>query len=160
MVYGRELEAPYDNYYGRYTPVPREPRAARERQTNESHQDQYTREQPRGQDRDVSPALSYRSHRSYRRRRRTEIVRDESPGPRIIVKESIESLPSSFDRRPETGPPFAPDPEYVGEKSKGRQIIDYASRFILGPDKDTADTKQKLTHLWDSCKNNPAALKG
>ncbi|KAH8432813.1 uncharacterized protein LDX57_010442 [Aspergillus melleus] len=164
IVFRRQLETPNDDYYRTYPQMPRQRDDVRARERGIPEPESEKVEQPHGQGRDLSTSsLSEDSSpRGYPRRQRTpEPLRERMPRRKHSVLQDV-YIDRHTHRSPSEpiGLPFAPDPEYVSEwKSKGRQILDYALGFVLGPGDDATGTRQNLNHLWDSYKSNPAALK-
>lgn len=155
VVYGRELEAPYDDYYRQYTRAPKNEYTARGREETIPEPGSDPIDRPRRQERDVSPASFHRSPRRYTHRERSpDIFPDEKP------HQNRDSYDYTYYPRPEAnGLPFAPDLDPVNEKSTKRQVIDYVLGFVLAPGDDAAGTRQNVNELWDLYKHNPAALR-
>ncbi|KAK1148131.1 hypothetical protein N8T08_010770 [Aspergillus melleus] len=164
VVFRRQLETPNDDYYRTYPRMPRQTDDVRARERGIPQPESEKVEEPHGQDRDLSTSSlsGDTSPRGYPRRQRTSgSFRERMPRRQHSVLQDV-----YIDRHTHHSPsepnglPFAPDPEYVSEwKSKGRQILDYALGFVLGPGDDATGTRQNLNHLWNAYKSNPAALK-
>ncbi|KAI9034861.1 uncharacterized protein KD926_005183 [Aspergillus affinis] len=164
VVFQRHLETPYDDYYRPNHRKPRQRDEARAEERGIPEPDSEKAEPPRGRERSLSTSSlsDDSSSRGYpHRQRSSESVREQMPRRQRSVLQDVYLGRHTHRSPPErNGLPFAPDPEYVSEwKSKGRQILDYALGFVLASGEDATGTWQNLSHLWDSYKTNPAALK-